>query len=83
MGTTPVRATAAEGLLRGQTLKDEVLRAAGEAVKPSLDPIGDHRGSAEYKREMAAVFLGRAVKAAWARARRAPAGSRSARGRAR
>ncbi len=83
VGSTPVRATAAEALLRGQTLNDEVLRAAGEAVKGSLDPIGDHRGSAEYKREMAAVFLGRAVKAAWARARRTPGGPRASRGRAR
>lgn len=83
VGATPLRATAAEDLLRGQTLNDEVLRAAGEAVVGRLDPVGDHRGSADYKRAMAAVFLGRAVRAAWARARRAPGGSRAARGRAR
>ena len=75
VGATPVRATAAEDLLRGQPLTDEVLRAAGEAATAGLDPIGDVRGSAEYKREMAAVFLGRAVRAAWARARKAPGGS--------
>jgi carbon-monoxide dehydrogenase medium subunit len=83
VGATPVRATAAEDLLRGQPLKDEVLRAAGEAAKAGLDPIGDHRGSAEYKREMAAVFLGRAVRAAWGRARKAPGGSRARARRAR
>jgi carbon-monoxide dehydrogenase medium subunit len=83
VGATPVRATAAEDLLRGQPLREETLRAAGEAAKAGLDPIGDQRGSAEYKREMAAVFLGRAVRAAWARARRAPATPSRAGGRAR
>jgi carbon-monoxide dehydrogenase medium subunit len=83
VGATPVRATAAEDLLRGQPLREETLRAAGEAAKAGLDPIGDQRGSAEYKRDMAAVFLGRAVRAAWARARRAPATPGRAGGRAR
>jgi carbon-monoxide dehydrogenase medium subunit len=83
VGATPVRATAAEDVLRGQPLKDEVLRAAGEAAKAGLDPIGDGRGSAEYKREMAALFLGRAVRVAWARARRAPGTPRRAGRRAR
>lgn len=76
VGTTPVRAAAAEGLLRGQRLTDDLLRAAGDAVKGGLDPISDHRGSAAYKREMAAVFLGRAVRAAWARARASAADTR-------
>jgi carbon-monoxide dehydrogenase medium subunit len=75
-GATPLRATAAEDLLRGQALSDAALRAAGEAAKRGLDPIGDHRGSAEYKREMAAVFLGRAVRAAWERARAGAAPAR-------
>ncbi len=69
VGATPLRARAAEDVIRGQALTDELLRAAGEAAKRGLDPIGDHRGSAQYKREMAAVFLGRAVKAARERAR--------------
>lgn len=71
VGPTPVRAAAAEAILHGQRLSPEALRAAGEAVKDRLDPMGDHRGSAAYKRDMAAVFLGRAVREAWARARAA------------
>ncbi len=76
VGTTPVRATAAEEMLRGQRLSDDLLRAAGAAATQGLDPIGDHRGSTAYKREMAAVFLGRAVRAAWDRARASSPGSR-------
>ena len=76
VSATPVRAGAAEAVIRGQGLTEELLRAAGEAAKTGLDPIGDHRGSAEYKREMAAVYLGRAVKAAWERARAAGAAGR-------
>jgi aerobic carbon-monoxide dehydrogenase medium subunit len=83
VGVTPLRATAAEDLLRGRPLSDDLLRAAGEAAKAGLDPIGDHRGSSEYKRDMAAVFLGRAVRAAWARARRAAERSSASRVRAR
>ena len=83
VGSTPVRATAAEDLIRGQALTDDLLRAAGDAAKRGLDPVGDHRGGADYKREMAAVFLGRAVKEAWTLARRAAPGSRRAGGRGR
>jgi carbon-monoxide dehydrogenase medium subunit len=83
VGSTPLRATAAEDLIRGQTLTDDLLRAAGEMAKRGLDPIGDHRGGADYKREMAAVFLVRAVREAWARARRGAPASRRAGGRGR
>jgi carbon-monoxide dehydrogenase medium subunit len=65
VGVTPIRARAAEALLAGQRFGAEVLQAAGEAVKGAVDPLSDHRGSAAYKREMAAVMVGRALMQAW------------------
>jgi carbon-monoxide dehydrogenase medium subunit len=64
VGTTPIRAKAAEAVLRGQPVKPEALREAGEKAKSEVDPISDLRGSAEYKREMAAVFVRRALEKA-------------------
>jgi CO/xanthine dehydrogenase FAD-binding subunit len=51
-------------------MSDRLLEAAGEAVKGEVDPLTDHRGSAAYKREMAAVMVRRAVRQAWEAARR-------------
>ncbi len=61
VGATPVRARAAEDLLRGQELSEEAIRAAAATVPDAVDPLDDFRGSADYKREMAAVFTRRAV----------------------
>ena len=60
-GPTPIRARAAEDLLRGQELTAEAIRAAAATVPDAVDPLDDFRGSADYKREMAAVFTRRAV----------------------
>jgi carbon-monoxide dehydrogenase medium subunit len=68
---TPVRARAAEALLAGGKLDERLLRAVGEAAKGEVNPLTDHRGSAEYKREMTAVMVGRALSQAWEAARRA------------
>jgi carbon-monoxide dehydrogenase medium subunit len=73
VGTTPLRARDAERLLIGQPLSEELLAAAGEAVRRLVDPIADGRGSAEYKRQMAGVFVRRALRGAWDRAARAAA----------
>jgi carbon-monoxide dehydrogenase medium subunit len=70
VGVTPLRARAAEAVVAGEAIDADVLRAAGEAVKREVDPLTDHRGSAAYKREMAAVMLGRALGQAWEAARR-------------
>jgi carbon-monoxide dehydrogenase medium subunit len=70
VGVTPLRAGAAEALLSGQRLGESLLQAAGEAVKEAVDPLSDHRGSAAYKREMAAVMVKRALGQAWEAARR-------------
>ena len=64
VGPTPIRARAAEDILRGSTLTDAVLREAGEAAAAESDPLPDIRGSAEYKREMVKVWLARTVRRA-------------------
>jgi carbon-monoxide dehydrogenase medium subunit len=66
VGVTPVRATAAEAVLRGQPLKAEAFAEAGEKAKEAVDPVSDFRGSAAYKKDMAAVFVRRALEKALA-----------------
>ena len=61
VGVTPIRATAAEAVLRGQPLKAEAFAEAGEKAKEAVDPVSDFRGSAAYKKEMAGVFVRRAL----------------------
>jgi aerobic carbon-monoxide dehydrogenase medium subunit len=65
---TPVRAREAETLVRGQRLTPELAREAGAAAQRLTDPISDFRGSADYKRAMAGVFVRRALEQAWRRA---------------
>ena len=60
-GVTPIRALAAEDALQGQVLTDEVIRAAAATVPDAVDPLDDFRGSADYKREMAGVFVRRTL----------------------
>jgi carbon-monoxide dehydrogenase medium subunit len=66
VGSTPIRATAAEAVLRGQPVKTEGFAEAGEKAKEAVDPISDFRGSAGYKKEMAGVFVRRALEKALA-----------------
>jgi len=72
VGTTPIRAKEAEAVLRGQPVKPEALREAGEKAKGEVDPITDLRGSADYKQEMAAVFVRRALEKALETLRKQP-----------
>ncbi len=61
-GPVPLRAKRVEGALRGQRLTAELIDSAAELVRQEVDPISDVRGSANYKREMARVWVGRAVR---------------------
>lgn len=66
VGVTPIRATAAEAVLRGQPVKAEAFAEAGEKAKEAVDPVSDFRGSAAYKKEMVGVFVRRALEKALA-----------------
>ncbi|MBM3943116.1 MAG: xanthine dehydrogenase family protein subunit M [SAR202 cluster bacterium] len=57
----PVRAAQAEDLLKGKPLTKANIQACAAAVPDLVEPLDDYRGSADYKREMAAVFTRRAI----------------------
>jgi len=66
---TPLRAHAAEALLRDQPIEPGVLAAAAAAAAAESKPIGDVRGSADYRREMVGVLTRRALEQALEAAR--------------
>jgi len=65
---TPLRATGVEDALRGQAPTPATLREAAVLVAEAVDPTSDFRGSAAYKRDMAVVFVRRALAQAVAQA---------------
>jgi carbon-monoxide dehydrogenase medium subunit len=65
MGQTPVRATAVESALAGAP-RDQI-DAAAEKADEGTDPPSDTWGSADYRRHLARVLTGRALKEAFAR----------------
>jgi len=74
----PARVPAAEARLAGVgvTELEDVAGAVGETAAASVDPADDLYGSADYKREMVAVFARRALRVAAARARGADPAAR-------
>jgi carbon-monoxide dehydrogenase medium subunit len=62
-GPIPLRARDAERSLVGRRLDDAAIREAAALAAAATDPIDDLRGSAEYKRAMAAVWTERALRA--------------------
>ena len=64
VGPKVLKAKRAEGLIIGKKLDDGTLERAGQAAAEDCDPVGDLRGSADYKRRMAHVMTVRALRAA-------------------
>jgi carbon-monoxide dehydrogenase medium subunit len=62
VGEAPVRAVSAEAALQGKTLTPESCIAAGQAARSDMDPLSDHRASAEYRKAMTGVLVERALK---------------------
>jgi carbon-monoxide dehydrogenase medium subunit len=62
---TPVRAAAAEELLRGATPDADVLAEVERLVAGALEPTPELKASAAYKRRTAGVLVARAVRQAW------------------
>ncbi len=67
VGPTIFRARAAEDVLRGRDLSPARIEEAGAAAADASDPIEDVRGSSDYKRDLTAVFVHRALEQAAAR----------------
>lgn len=68
VGETPARAGSAEQALAGAVIDAETVDKAAEAAKSDVDPISDHRASAEYRAEMTRVLVARAIRKALERA---------------
>ena len=64
MGLTPLRASATEEALRGQSLSPEAIANAADQVAEGLNPPGDLNASPEYKKHLARVLTRRALTAA-------------------
>jgi carbon-monoxide dehydrogenase medium subunit len=64
MGPTPLRAPAVEQALRGAPLDAASIARAAEHAGEGTDPPADLNASAEYKRHLARVLTGRALRRA-------------------
>ena len=64
MGSTPLRATAAEDALRGGALDASSIAAAAEHAAEGTEPPGDLNATPEYKRHLARVLTRRALEEA-------------------
>ncbi|MCL6644585.1 MAG: hypothetical protein K6U88_06305 [Dehalococcoidia bacterium] len=68
LGPTPIKPIEAEAVLRGSRLDEGAVTEAVHAIDRAIDPASDVRASAEYRREMAGVYVRRALERARARA---------------
>ncbi|MCR9274263.1 MULTISPECIES: FAD binding domain-containing protein [Mameliella] len=64
VGPTVLRASAAEALLKGRKITDELIAQVGAQAMAECTPISNVRASAEYRRSMVGVLTRRAVKTA-------------------
>ena len=69
VGLTAVKASEAEGALRGQKVEEKSIARAMDAAHAAADPQTDMRGSADYKRTLVAALVKRAIDFALRRAR--------------
>ena len=67
VGTSPLpeRMEPIEKLLTGKSLSPELLENAAASAQSWAHPVGDFRGSAEYRAAMAGTLLRRVLLAAW------------------
>jgi carbon-monoxide dehydrogenase medium subunit len=68
VGLTTVHLTRAEELLRGKAPRDELLAQVDAIASEDCSPGADGRGPIDYKRHLAGVLAGRALRRAMARA---------------
>jgi carbon-monoxide dehydrogenase medium subunit len=64
MGTTPLRATAAESAAVGAEASRDALRAVAASADEGTNPPGDLHGAPDYRRHLARVLTARALAAA-------------------
>ena len=61
---TPIRAYAAEDILKGQNLNSQLIQGAATAAENGVKPIDDIRGSAAHRKEMVGVLTRRTLERA-------------------
>ena len=59
-----IRSTAAEVVLNGATVGEAVFERAAQAIEAEMQPMSDHRCSAEYRAAMGKVYVRRALQRA-------------------
>ena len=59
---TPIRAVEAEAAVKGKKLTEALIEKCAVTAAGEAKPISDVRGSAEYRKEMVAVYTRRALK---------------------
>jgi aerobic carbon-monoxide dehydrogenase medium subunit len=64
MSDVPIRATAAEDLLTGETPSDELFESAARRAIDDLDPPADLHGSPEYRKKVAVALVQRGLREA-------------------
>jgi carbon-monoxide dehydrogenase medium subunit len=69
-GPTPLEAAEAAKFLTGKTPDAKTIAEAAQLAAAKCDPSADHRGSIEYKKDMARVLAARALQTAFERAGR-------------
>ncbi len=68
VGSTPIKAEAAEAALRGKRPDDATIKRVAELASQAAQPSADLRGSVEYKKDLVRVLTGRALRKAIERA---------------
>ena len=68
-----LRVANAEALLVGRALDPKLIARAIDAVRAVIAPEADLHASADYRRHLAGVLTGRALDAAWRRAKESQA----------
>jgi CO/xanthine dehydrogenase FAD-binding subunit len=58
---TPIRLWEAESLLRSKKVDLNLAKKCGELAAESIRPIGDLRASADYRRQMCAIYVRKAI----------------------
>jgi len=62
VGAKALRVSDGEMMITGNVPTNDLIGEVMEAAKTIADPVADNRGSVEYKREMAGVLVGRALR---------------------
>jgi carbon-monoxide dehydrogenase medium subunit len=64
VGARNIRAAEAESALAGAEPTEDAIREAARLAAEAADPVSDHRGSADYKRNVVRIFTERGLRTA-------------------